>query len=132
MFALKFIFVLLLVLNLGSCSQNVSSDLKSHKWEFTAQQHHDSGSIVRFNGKKATFVKGDHSKDYAYRLKKRPDGTTNLIITQKSSVSQRAPTKEFELKKAGQNYKLIPKNKLAKHYYGEVQLISSGKRYRME
>lgn len=126
MLILKIFFMLLLIFSLGGCGQTVASDLESQKWEFTAQQHHDSNSIVRFNGKHATFVKGDHSKDYAYKLKKQPNGTLRFILGGKSGTSHRAPTKHFEITKEAKVYKLKPTNKLAKHYYGEVKLVPAG------
>ncbi|MBN7274001.1 hypothetical protein GNF18_02280 [Ligilactobacillus pobuzihii] len=124
---LKVFVMLLLVVNLAGCGNSISKDLESQKWEFTAQQVDSPASTVRFNSKHVTFVKNDDSKTYGYKLKKKKDGSTQFIMGDKSGVSHRAPTKNFEIKKFNKSYKLKPTNKLAKHYYGEAKLVPIGK-----
>lgn len=116
--------MLMLVVNLTGCGTSISKDLESQKWGFTAQKvARPASSTVRFDGKHAIFVKNDDCKIYGYKIKKKPNGSTHLIMGGKSGVSHRAPTKNFEIQRSAKSYTLKPTNKLARHYYGKAKLV---------
>ncbi|GAW63678.1 hypothetical protein [Ligilactobacillus acidipiscis] len=123
MIYLKIFVMLVLLVNLAGCGASISKDLESQKWEFTAQQVKQPPSTVMFDGKHVTFIKGDNCQTYGYKIKKKPNGSTQLIMGKKSGVSHRAPIKNFEIQKSARSYKLKPTNKFAKHYYGEAKLV---------
>ena len=123
MFFLKLLLTMFLLFSLAGCTNTTTHDLKSHKWEFTAQKiDKQPRTFVKFTGKQATFWTNKDTKAYTYKLKKKTNGSTELILPSRGGASNRAATKHFNIKKIAKNYELEPSNKLTEHYYGEALL----------